>query len=218
MNGAGVANLDDAFGWAPNSSRIAYIADQATVGEFELFTSTADGTENDLISAALVADGDVQAFFWQPNSFRIAYVADQDTDQKFELYTSPNDSNVGNVKVSGTPMAGNGVAYFAWASNSSRIAYSADQNTPGVLELFTSTSDGNVNDLVSDTSMAGIGIADLGAAFLWAPDDLGIGYIADQNTAGVDELFASEPDGDDNTRLSGTLVGEGDVLFFDWVL
>jgi hypothetical protein len=217
MSGAGVADMGEAFRWAPNSFRIAYIADQDTVGEFELFTSAPDGSENDLVSGALVAEGDVQDFLWQPNSFRIAYIADQDTDQKIELYISPNDSNVGNVKVSGTPMAGNGVSDFEWASNSSRIAYSADQNTPGVLELFTSTPDGNVNDLVSDTSMAGAGISASGAAFGWAPDDSGIGYIADQDTSEVDELFASEPDGDDNSRLSGPLVGGGDVLFFDWV-
>ena len=217
MNGAGVADLGEAFDWAPNSSRIAYIADQNTAGEFELFTSTSSGSQNDLVSGELVEDGNVQAFLWQPNSFGIAYIADQDTHQKIELYTSPNDINDGNVKVSGTPMAGDGVTDFKWALNSSRIAYSADQNTPDVLELFTSTPDGKVNDIVSGTSMAGAGVAESGTGFAWAADSSGVGYIADQDTDEVFELFASQPDGSDNTQLSGDLVVDGDVFAFEWV-
>ena len=53
MAGNGILELpsgDYVFGWAPDSSRIAYVADQNSLGVFELFTSTPDGTENDIVS------------------------------------------------------------------------------------------------------------------------------------------------------------------------
>ena len=53
--------------------------------------------------------------------------------------------------------------------------------------------------------------------FQWAPDSSGVGYIADQNTDEVFELFASLPAGGDNTLLSGSLVNGGDVSAFEWV-
>ena len=53
--------------------------------------------------------------------------------------------------------------------------------------------------------------------FMWVSDSTGLGYIADQDTDTVEELFASQPDGANNTLLSGTLVSGGDVFFFDWV-
>jgi Tol biopolymer transport system component len=104
---------------------------------------------------------------------------------------------------------------FGWSPDGEWIAYRADQNTSGVFELFTSAPDGSTNDRVSGTPMAGQGVSQFGWA--WAPDSSAIGYIADQNTPGVDELFASQPDGGQNTRLSGNLANGGDVFEFEWV-
>jgi hypothetical protein len=115
MAGTGVADSGQAFGWAPDSSRIAYIADQDTAGILELYTSTPDGLDNDLVSdipQLPIVNRNVRDFQWQPSSTNIAYVADQDTDGKFELYVSPNDSNIGNLKVSGTTMAGTGLTVY----------------------------------------------------------------------------------------------------------
>jgi Tol biopolymer transport system component len=209
---------EDNFAWAPDSSRIAYIADQGGTGVFELLTSTPDGTTINLVSnlpGPPVLNRRVSGFQWQPGSAKIAYVADQDIDQKFELYVSPNDNNDANEKVSGTPMTGEGVESFEWSPDGERIAYSADQNTSGVFELFTSTPDGSTNDRTSGTPMAGQGVSQFGWA--WAPDGSAIGYIADQNTPDIDELYASQPDGSQNTRLSGNLVNGGDVFEFEWV-
>jgi Tol biopolymer transport system component len=209
---------EDNFAWAPDSSRIAYIADQGGTGVFELFTSTPDGGTIRLVSdlpGSPVLNRRVSGFQWQPDSAKIAYLADQDIDQKFELYVSPNDNNDANEKVSGTPMAGEGVVSFEWSPDGERIAYSADQNASGVFELFASAPDGSTNDRVSGAPMAGQGISSFGWA--WAPDSSAIGYIADQNAPAIDELYASQPDGGHNTRLSGNLVNGGDVFDFEWV-
>ena len=53
--------------------------------------------------------------------------------------------------------------------------------------------------------------------FKWAPDSSGVAYLADQDINEVFELFASQPNGNNNTKLSGTLVSDGNVLAADWV-
>jgi hypothetical protein len=204
------------FAWAPDSSRVGYIADRLSDDVSELFTNLPRGGDNVKVSGDLTSDGDggdVIDFAWAPDSALLAYSADQDTNNKFELYTSPPVSSTGNIKVSGTPMAGTGVSDFNWAPNSARLSYIADQNTADVFELFTSTPDGTVNDIVSGSLVAGGNVVE----DKWAPDSSGIGYIADQDTDEVFELFASQPDGSDNTKLSGDLVVGGDVFAFEWV-
>jgi hypothetical protein len=88
-----------AFGWAPDSSRVAYIARQET-DFYELYSSTPDGaTNNSVVSGPLVAGGNVDSFKWSPDSSRVAYLADQDTINVPELYSSqPEGSD--NVKIS----------------------------------------------------------------------------------------------------------------------
>ena len=210
VNGGDVSD----FAWAPDSSRVAYSADQDTLNKFELYTSPPDRSSGNVkISGTPMAGDGVVDFAWAPDSSVIAYSADQDTADVVELYTSPPASAGGDVKVSGTPVAGGGVVDFSWAPDSSRLAYIADENTIDVFELYTATPDGSVNDLVSGSLVAG-GIVEEAA---WSPDSTGVGYIADQDTNEVFELFASQPDGSDNTNLSGDLVAGGDVFTFEWV-
>ena len=103
-------NVED-FLWAPDSSRIAYVADQDTNDKDELYTSLPDGSNNVKVSGTLVPSGDVMDFLWAPNSSRIAYRADQDTNNRNELYNSqPDGSN--NVKVNGAIGTGEGLSKF----------------------------------------------------------------------------------------------------------
>jgi len=205
MAGSGLLQLasgDYAFGWAPDSSRIAYIADQTTASVYELFTATPDGADNDRVSGALVADGDVHFFQWKPDKLAsnlIAYAADQDTDDLIELYVSPADSSVGNVKVSGA-MAGassgiqalpSGQYDFGWAPDSTRIAYIADQDTAGEFELYTSTPDGAANPKISDLPGSDRDVS----AFAWAPDSQKLAYTANQFQINSIDLYTAPPDG-----------------------
>ena len=212
--------------WSPDSSRIAYSADQSTDAIVELYTSPpATAVGNVKVSGALVAGGAVDGYFfrWAPDSSRIAYVADQDTDQQFELYTSPAATAVGNAKVSGTLIpAGDVLAgSIRWAPDSSRIAYLADQDTDDQLEIFTSspaTSAGNVK--ISGPMAVGGGAVNsfaLDPLVLWAPDSSQLAYIADQVTNDVQELFTSFPATEvGNDRVSGTLIAGRSVLNLRW--
>ena len=85
--------------------------------------------------------------------------------------------------------------------------------TADTIELFTSTPDGQTNDGVCGELEDG----SLVESFAWAPDNSGIGYIADQVSLGFFELFASLADGRRNSKLSGAIASSGDVLAFEWV-
>ena len=230
MAGSGILRLpsgDFLFGWSRNSSRVAYIADQNTNGVFELFTSTPDGKENDLVSdlpdPSLNPGRNVKDFEWGPDSSLIAYVADQDTDDKFELYISPSDSNIGNRKVSGIPMVGSGIReippvpsglyLFGWAPDGSRIAYIADQDAANIFELLTSLPDGAGNLKLSGPMGTSGDVDD----FAWAPNNSKIAYLADQlNDLGV-ELYTTFPDVSGSFLKNSTgLVNGSNVTSFEW--
>ncbi|MEE9533390.1 MAG: hypothetical protein V3W06_03145 [Acidimicrobiia bacterium] len=212
------------FRWAPDSSRIAYIADQDTDGVRELYSSLPGGGGNVKVSGPLVAGGDVSFFFpWAPDSSRLAYTADQNTDEVDEVYTSLAGGG-GNVKVSGPLVAGgeiggqfSSVDLFEWAPNSTRIAYVADQDTVNVLELYTVVPSGSGNVKVSGPLVGDVGFPFNNNSYAWAPDSSRIAYIADQDTGGVKELYTSLAGGGDNTKVSGLLVAGGDVFRFDLI-
>jgi Tol biopolymer transport system component len=281
MAGNGILQLPSGeylFRWAPDSSRIAYVADQNSLRVFELFTSTPDGTKNDIISdlpdPTTNPDRDVRNFEWAPNSTLIAYIADQDTNEVFELYVSPSDNNTPNVKVSGTRLDGNGIKElaplpsgeyaFAWAPNSSRIAFLADQRIDGIeeFELYTNLPDGtNIlrvsgpqgnSSQVDDFAWApnsrqiayranqnlltaidlftalpnfsssfqqissGLGPGQEVTAFRWSPDSNWIAFTSDRTFTGFFRLFTTSPNNNNNVLVSSALADSGDVSDFEW--
>jgi hypothetical protein len=212
------------FAWAPDSSRVAYIADanDGTADFFELFSSTPDGSQQNLVSDLSDTNSDVQDFQWEPESSLIAYVADQDTLGKFELYVSPTDGNSPNYKVSGSSMAGDGIKEdpvgsgryaFAWAFDSSRIAYIADQDLSDRFELYTSRPDGAGNLTISGP----LGIGQDVAQFKWAPDSQQIAYTANQVNVHYIDLFSASPDVNYSSQLNSTGLSAGrEVSSFKW--
>jgi hypothetical protein len=135
------------------------------------------------------------------------------------LFTVEPDDN-DDLQVSGDLTDGGDVIDFSWSPDSKRVAYRANQRTADAIELFTSTPDGDENDRVSGDLAIGGNVGE----FIWAPrdnsgDSPGIGYIADQETNNVFELFGSTPDGDEKVNLSGSFAEDedGDVLLFEWV-
>ena len=95
----GLPDFAGAFGWAPDGSRVAYIARQAT-DFYELYSSKPAGApDNAVISGPLVNGGNVDTFQWSPDSSRVAYLADQETINVRELYSSQPDGS-GNLKIS----------------------------------------------------------------------------------------------------------------------
>ena len=217
-------DADGNYGWSWDSSLIAFIADENTVDEFELFTSDpANVSTKARVSGDLVIGGDVIAFKWAPTELLIAYTADQVSNGKFELYTTNPPPGIAVTPVSGSPFAGDAVKDdFQWAPDSSLIAYRADQDTFNQIELYATDPEGLENDKVSGTLPGGGDVDE----FKWNDDEPepSIGYLANQISLSVTELFASLPDGTANTRLSSDLVdgsgdpaADSDVSAFEWV-
>lgn len=210
--------------WAPDSSRIGYVADQDTSGVLEVYTCVPDGSGSVRVSGALVAGGSASPPTWAPDSSRIAYLADQETDDVTEVYSSLPDGT-GNVKVSGPLVAGGSVVDAngldpAWAPDSSRIAYVADQDTDEVFELYSSLPDGSGNIKVSGPLVAGGDVMHphlvSGSWFRWAPDASRIAYVADQDTDDVHELYTSFPGGGGNNKISAPLAAGQTILSGVW--
>ena len=97
----------------PDSSRIAYLADQINDVGVELYTALPNvGGSFFQNSAGLVAGSNVTRFEWAPNSLRMAFVANK-VVSRFALYTtSRNDSN--NTKLSGTLVNDGNVLVADW--------------------------------------------------------------------------------------------------------
>lgn len=220
---------DYLFAWAPkDSSRVAYIADAAEAAPgpevanlFELFSSTPDGTDKDLISELVNGASDVVDFQWEPDSTLIAYVADQDVVGELELYVAPADVENASVSVSGA-MTGNGIKEdpagsgtyaFAWAPNSTRLAYIADQFLQDKFELFTATPDGTSNLLISGP----FGINQDVEKFAWAPDSQRVAYTANQDDIFAIELFTAPPNNISSSQKNSSGVASGqEVSAFKW--
>lgn len=199
------------FGWAPDSARLAYIADQDTVNQFELFSSTPGGAGNLKLSGDLGAGGYVDEFAWAPNGGKIAYTADQLDDPGVELYSTLPDVAGSVIKNSSGLAAGSNVTGFAWAPDSSRIAFIANKIVAR-FALYTTSPNNSNNVLVSSNLVADSEVI----AFDWAPDSSRIAYIADDFSLNVMELFTTRPAAPLVNKISGALVAGGAVLGFEW--
>jgi uncharacterized protein with WD repeat len=212
------------FAWAPDSSRIAYLADQRTAGIIELFSVQLDGTNNIRLSGPLGATNDVEEFAWAPNSSRIAYIADQSIDDVLELYTASPNVAGSSIRVTSGMVPGRNVTDFAWAPDSSLLAFIADKTIQDFLQLWTTSPINSNNVPISGGIVADGDVID----FSWAPNSSRIAYLADVFEDGIFELFstlptslnstriASDPQGFINKKVSANLVLGGDVFTFQW--
>ena len=71
-------NTLGSYGWSPDGTRIAYIADQATPNVEEIYTSAPDGSNNRKVSHELPDGADLTGLAWSPDGALIVYVVDDD--------------------------------------------------------------------------------------------------------------------------------------------
>ena len=214
VNGTLVAGGDvEKFSWSPDSSKIVYQADQDTDGIWELYVVNPDGSGRIKVNGTLVAGGRAINPAWSPDGSKIVYIADQDTDNVYELYVVNPDGS-GRIKVSGIMVAGGGVGQglnnVTWSPDSSKIAYRADQDTDEVNELYVVNADGSGLVKVSGTMNGDVAAS--GTPIRWSSDSSKIAYLADQDTAGVLELYVVNADGTGLVKVSGEMVSGGDVI------
>ncbi|MFO7687418.1 MAG: hypothetical protein R6V60_15150 [Desulfobacterales bacterium] len=178
----------DAFAWAPDSSRIAYIAAQDSISE-ELYSSTPEGAANNV---KISGGGTVDSFLWSPDlavTNLIAYLADQQTINVNELFTS-TPAGQDNLNVSGSlATGGNVTAFYDWAFSASGISplvFMAKIDSATNVELYASFDNG-----ATIVKLSGDIIPDSGNVvdFAVSPDDRQVAYKADQQEFGKFELY-----------------------------
>ncbi|MCI0636241.1 MAG: hypothetical protein L0206_20355, partial [Actinobacteria bacterium] len=122
-----------ATGISPDSTRVAYAADQETDERLELYAVPIDGSAAAVkLSGALVPGGAVRLPFHGPLDTLVVFLADRDADEVVELYTVPIDGSQQPLRLNGPlapgPITGD-VLEFAFAPGGGTIVYRADQET-----------------------------------------------------------------------------------------
>lgn len=222
--GGSVYNFEDGSSpFSPDGARIAYVAEQDTVGVAEVYAATLTagtlGARVKVSSAMLGGSAGASLVKWAPDGQSLVYVADGTTVGTTELYWV--DFSTGSpsaaVKVSSTIAAAGGNVDdgdVLFAPDSSGLCYFADADVDGQVELFyvdltAVTPQGvKINGALTNTGM------DVNN-YLWAPDSTWVLYLSDQDVLNEDALYSvaivgGTPGG--SVKVSQTFAAGGDVF------
>ncbi len=156
------------FRWAPDSSRLAYIANEISLQTYDLLCARADGSNlflisrNDLHADVLFAsDAENPAYTaidpaiqWSPDSLRLAWVADQNVDGVFEAFAALCDGSL-LQRVSGSlAPSGGDVCRLCW-HDAELLLYAADERELGRFELYSARPDGPTGTVLTGASRRG---------------------------------------------------------------
>jgi len=186
-----------------SSGNVVYLADQNTVGVFELFL-TSSGVK---LNPPLVSGGNVISFALTPDKNSVVYIADQTTDEVFELYQVNIATPGVSVKLNGTLIPQGDVTNFAITLDGTSVVYLADQRLDQVFEVFRVLfATPQASTLLNPALAAGRTVTQ----FAVTPDSTKVVYIANQDTVNVNELFQVAfvlPQ--NSTKLNALLVSPG---------
>jgi WD40 repeat protein len=211
MNSQLVVNGDvsSAFVFSPDSTHVAYVADQDVDGVLELYdTTVASPGVTAKLNGPLTAGGSICNFKFSPDSQRVAYCADQITDDVTELFTVEVSSPGAATKLSPALVSGGDVkAAYQFSADSTFMLYLADQEVDERVELFrVDIAAPGVATKMSDALVADGDVWD----FKFRPDGTHAAYIATQDDFTVYELYEvafATPTA--STKLSAPMAGAG---------
>ncbi len=132
--------LQSGFRFSPDSSALAYVADENTNDLVEFFlVELASPAVSIKLNGPLVAGGDISTdFAFTPGGTALIYVADQDTDDVFELYRVERATPGTTVKLNAPLVAGGNVQSpgFEQSDDGVDLFYIADQAIDEDFELY----------------------------------------------------------------------------------
>ena len=194
--------------WAPNSTRLLYVANETQNAIHELYSVGPDGLDKSVLTvpssqARAVLSPSVS---WAPDSSSVVYLSNQTSSAEYDLYNVLRDGS-GLVHLNNDLPQGTEIneEHVHWAPDGSRILYLVD--TPdGTEEVVSVTSDGTTRaQLHGALGPDGHIVTD---GVLWSPDSSWVVYRADQDADEVYELFVSRSDGSVNTKANEPLTAD----------
>jgi Tol biopolymer transport system component len=190
LNTAGAVPVTG-FGITPNSAWAVFFGVDTSFasGAAELYRA-AIGTA---LSAVQISDvgqgnaaGDVLSASFSPDSAWVVYAGDGLADNIYQLYGVPIAAAGPGSDVQLSAALGS-VGLLRISADSSRVVYTGDANALGRMEVF-STPIGGGTRIQLNPAMAGDGVS----AIEINPAGTRVAYLADQTTAGVNEVYSAQ--------------------------
>jgi hypothetical protein len=196
LSGAMVPDGDvhiDGYHFTPDGSRIIYVADRQTDDVLELYSVPAAGGASVKLNGNLGTTGSVNPFVVSisADGSRAIYHADQETDETFELYSAPVAGGPFS-KLNGALVAGGDVIYALISPDGSLVVYTADQEADDVTEIYGVPITGGAASKLNGPLVSGSDVAAFSIQI--SPYNNVAIYMADQEVAGIRELFATFDD------------------------
>jgi hypothetical protein len=217
MNGTLAPNgyVRSGYSFSPDGSKLLYRADATVADVIELYVVDVNAPgQAQKVNPTLVNEGDVYGQFrWTPDGTKIVYIADQVTNDQLELFVVSADSLGQATRLNGAMIPQGDLCNFAIAPNSERVAYCADQDTDGVIELYTVAFDAPGQSTKLNPPLPAGGRVN--ADYVFSQDASFVIYTAEQDAAGLDELYRVDiANPGSAVKLNPPLAAGGDVAVF----
>lgn len=204
---------------SPDGSLVVYLSNHEG-GANQLYAAPLFGGTPYKLNDPLPAGGSVSNFAIGPDSEQIVFIADQDSPTVNELYGVDLKNPLADaIKLNPPLVPGGDVQYYdlTFSPNGSRVAYFADQEINDHYELYTVALTGGAAKKVHLPLAGGFspGSCHLDDCFEFTPDGSHIVYIAEQDTAGVHEIYSTHLKLGQHTKLNGPMVAGGDIYSFE---
>lgn len=130
-------DVENTIDISPDSTRVAYVADQTTNETFRPWSVPIGGPSTlaePLVTGATAANADVTNLAFTPDSATIVFRGDLSQDERFDLYAAPADGSGGREQItndSGIPGPDRSTGLL-WRlhPDGRRVVFTVDQNAP----------------------------------------------------------------------------------------
>lgn len=176
------------FKTTPDSTSVVYLGDMLSFGQLELFSLPLSGGTPTRLNRDLPQDGGVSGFRISPNSDTVVYTAEQNSDALIDLFSVPTTGG-DPIQLNAPLGPDQDVLSFVFSPDGSQAGYAAGQAPRGPIDLFSVDVSGGQVTHRNPALVESSGVDEDSPIF--TTDNLSMLYLADQENAGIVELFFS---------------------------
>jgi Tol biopolymer transport system component len=208
------------FKISPDSTRVAYCADQSINDDIELFSAPIDGSAPPVrISGPLTAQGDVVMFDFSRDGSQVIYRADQISDTVDDLFVVPIGGGAAQRLSGPFPAGSAGVIDFKVQTKADQVAYVATQSISTSRELYMSAFSAGSARRIQQVQPGSVGVS-VGLAVWIGGSSISFGqnekrlvWVADAAGDGVFRAYSAPTlQAGAVVTLNGPLVLSGNVV------